>query len=94
MEKIGEISFKGNRLTLVRDKYKINGRLGVSVVMEDGMPYCKLSCNVVDLDLPDEDCFFVKNWSENAEIAKAVKEAGIFEDTELAYPTGWVVTPI
>lgn len=94
MKLIGKILFKGEYLSLMEEEYKNNKRLAVSVVGADGGPYATLSTNIIDADLPDADCFFVKNWSENADLALAIREANIFEVTGLSVPTGRVVAPV
>jgi hypothetical protein len=94
LPKLGEITFRGEKLGIYKENYKNNGRLTIVVSGQDGAPFATLSCNVVDCDLPDVDCFHVKTWSENAELARAVAEAGIFLDTGLCTPTGRVVAPI
>ncbi len=94
MENICTILFHGERLTLMEGKYESNGRIAVAVVGEDGSPYATLSTNIVCADLPDADCFFVKNWSENAELAFAIEQAGIFESVGKSAPAGYATAPI
>jgi len=38
--------------------------------------------------------FCVKNWSENAELAAEAFQTGLFEDTGVKIPTGFVEAPI
>lgn len=47
------------------------------------------SVNLPDAPLP-EGHVFIKDWSENQGMLKALVEAKIVEDTWLTVPTGWV----
>jgi hypothetical protein len=53
----------------------------LAVVLEsddDGEPLAKLSVNLSDsLDLP-LDCFYVKDWSENMQLATEALKSGLF----------------
>lgn len=94
LPKLGELVFKGEKLTIHRENYKNNGRVAILIASADGGPFATLSCNVVDAELPDPDCFHVKVWSENEQIAEAIRQLDIFEDTGLKEQTGRVTAPV
>ena len=69
----------GHTLTVKYEKYANNGRLAVQLFDEKD-PCTTLSCNLPEEDLADGE-FFVKNWSENEEIAICAFRSGLFIDT-------------
>lgn len=91
-EKIGEVVFKGMNISIHRENYK-GGRVAI-ILMEGKMPFTVLSTNLSKEGLADGE-FFVKNWSENEEIAPFILEnTDLFEDTGIAVDTGFVQAPI
>jgi len=74
---------------LIFNKYA-NGRLAISLVSSDiGEPIAGLTVNLPEEALEDGE-FFVKTWSENAEIAKDCLASGHFVDTRKRVTTGFV----
>lgn len=71
------LAFEGKRLTLVLSTYG-NGNLAVEAFLH-GEPYATLSVNMPPYDRLPEGVFFLKEWSENAEIAAAFVESGLIE---------------
>lgn len=69
----------GHTLTVEFKTYANNGRLAVQLFDETD-PCTTLSCNLPDEDLCQGE-FFVKNWSENEEIAACAIRSGLFIDT-------------
>lgn len=52
---------------------------------------CTLSTNLHNPEYQlKENEFFAKTWSENEDIAKAALQTGLFEDTGVREPTGFV----
>lgn len=83
--------------------YASNGAIAIEIWEHPGdtepwdAPICKLSVNIPERakDLPPF-CFFLKDWSENKEIAAAAKRSGWFrrrEDVQSAQ-SGWVVADV
>lgn len=77
---IGYLTIRGEEITLVRGNYRLGNR-AVLAEAADGEPYATLSVNFPDdlvRDLPP-DTFYLKDWSENEEIARLAKVSGLFE---------------
>jgi len=78
------------------------GPLAVILKLEDGEPLATLSVNMYrpecsrdSTDLPP-DCFYVKQWSENEELAAEAMASGLFvqrDDLPVA-ESGWVEAPV
>ena len=58
----------------------MNGALFVGLVDEEG-PYSDVSVNLPESGSLPKDEFFLKNWSENEELANALIEKGIIVPT-------------
>ena len=58
----------------------MNGALFVGLVDEEG-PYSNVSVNLPESGSLPKDEFFLKNWSENEELANALIEKGIIVPT-------------
>lgn len=95
-------TFNSREFGLVRIETKTyagNGALAIELWEHPGdtepwdAPICKLSVNIPERvkDLPP-NCFFLKDWSENAEIALAAKRSGWFRRREDVRPAecGWI----
>ena len=91
---VGELTYRKKKLYLHTDEYATNKRLAITIKDRHGNPEATLSCNVGEVELPDDKCFIVKNWSENEKLAAAIFAAGIFEDTGLIVTTGHVTAPV
>src|SRR5690349_14782998 len=81
-----------NPLTVHFGMYQNNRHLAVSLYDAEGSLYATLSCNL-DGDLGAGE-FFVKNWSENEEIAVSALQSGVFIDTGRRVGAGFVEVPI
>lgn len=94
------VSRKCGTVTVHRGQYH-NGALAVhltTVNSEDEYPdlLTKLSVNFDhSADLP-ENCFHVKEWSENEEIAQEAMASGLFKLREdlPAFDSGFVTSPV
>ena len=84
------MQFRGEALRLVPAGYYDTGRPALSLIDGDGAPYARLTVNLPDApDLPEGN-YYVKTWSENAEVARAVLASGLMLDTGQRVPTGFV----
>jgi hypothetical protein len=84
--------YNGKQMVVCINHYATEGH-PMAVVIESslGERYATLSVNIPDVSLrlkPGQ--FFAKTWSENAMIARAALASGIFVDTGLRIPTGFV----
>lgn len=79
-----------------------DGPLAIVVHLESGEPLATLSVNMYtpqrshdSTDLPP-DCFYVKTWSENEELAAEVLASGLFKErTDLPHAeSGFVSAPV
>lgn len=84
------MNFKFRKSTIKVETHRVygNGRMAVQLT-EEGMPYCTLSVNIEEAELA-EDCFWLKDWSENEEIAKHMLENALIILTGRTYRTGFV----
>ena len=64
------------------DRYRNNNALSVQLFEITGEPYATISVNMPDSNKLENDEFFMKNWSENKEIAKELV------DKKIVIPTG------
>lgn len=79
-----------------------DGPLAIQLALADGEPLARLSVNMYvpecshdSRDLPT-GCFYVKDWSENAEIAEEALASGLFKLCDDMPPasSGFVVAPV
>lgn len=79
-----------------------DGPLSIQLMLADGEPLARLSVNMSapesshdSRDLPP-GCFYVKQWSENAEIAEEALASGLFKVCDDMPPasSGFVVAPV
>lgn len=85
---------RGMRLTVNVGRYAEGGGLAVWVTESSGMPYCKLSVNVLDdFGEPEitEPEFLVPVWNleDDTALVKAVFGTGLFERTGRFVPVGY-----
>lgn len=73
--------------------YLKNNRVALAVREEDGSPVGSLTVNLPDFPLGERE-IFVKDWSENEELAKSMLASGLFKDTGKRVPSGHVMVPI
>ncbi len=66
--------FLGLSLSIVLGEYA-EGTLAVQAIDRDGMPFATLSVNM-SLPMPD-GAFYLKDWSENAQVAEAFIASGL-----------------
>lgn len=76
-------------LILWKDRYPSNSFPSVFlIVAETGEIFSVLSVNVGSR--PPENCFWAKTWGENEHLREKLLETGLFEDTGVRTPTGFV----
>lgn len=77
--------------------YLADGGIAIILVTrEDGYPdlLSKVTVNLSQQGLqPDEDCVFVKDWSESEGMLKAMEEAGWMKATGRRVESGYVRVP-
>ena len=79
---------------VVTSKYN-DGNLAVLLNDEFDSPLARLSVNLPDCDIYlEENQFFAKTYSENAEIAEDALASGLFKQTTISVKNGWVTLPI
>lgn len=79
----------GDEQLTVREERYANGRaLAVVVRDAEGMPYATLSVNLPQPPAPG--CFWLKDWSENEDVALAALAAGIVTLTGRRQQVGFV----
>lgn len=92
MDKIVSIHSKyvNETLKLVSGRYA-NGRLALMLESpESGEAYCTVTVNIPEEKLTDNDCFFLKGWSENEGVPEALVAAGVITLTGRTVKTGHV----
>lgn len=73
-----EFMYEGTMLRLVTARYEVNDNLAVRIVdAATGEPWATLSVNVIENGHLPDGVFYVKDWSENADIAQTVIDAGL-----------------
>ncbi len=79
---------------LVMSRYAVDGTIALLIVdPETSAPLLTASVNIEGANLePDEIC--IKDWSENEGCADALVGAGVLEETEKFFPTGYVVAGV
>jgi hypothetical protein len=75
------LMYRGEPLTL-RERPYPNRNLAVEAVTAAGEPYATLSVNMPPYDKLPDGVFFVKDWSENADIAEALLASGLVVPAE------------
>lgn len=91
-DRIGRILFKGQALSIFTGQY-LEGNVAIYLTEPNHSLYTTLTINLPDK--LEEGEFFIKNWSENEELAPSVlKETDLFEDTGKKVKTGFVEAPI
>lgn len=63
------------------DNYSNNGALAVELVTTDGESYGMLSVNLPDSQILSKDEFFLKDWSENEDLARELIKMGVLIPT-------------
>lgn len=67
------------QVTVTQERYLgPEGPRAIILSLEDGEPLAKLSVNVPESALLPDDCFYVKTWGENEELAKDAADSGLF----------------
>lgn len=84
----------GNGLIVDRGEY-LDGSKALQIMCDDDFPepWCTLTVNMEHGPL-EENHYLVKTWSENAETAHMLLDQGIFEDTGVRVPNGYVEAEI
>jgi hypothetical protein len=73
------------------DNYSNNDALAVELVSADGEPYATVSVNVPGSEQLPKDEFFLKDWSENEPLAKALVDMGAIIPTGKRTSSGFIV---
>lgn len=73
------------------DNYNNNNALAVELVSSDGEPYAMVSVNVPESAELASDEFFLKDWSENEPVAKALVDMGAIIPTGKRTSSGFIV---
>lgn len=81
MDVIGTVAINNEEITLLATSYG-NSKLAVVAMMPDGQQYGTLSVNMPN-DLMPPGVFRMKAWSENARLAEAAINSGLFEPVDL-----------
>lgn len=84
--------YRDENLVMIEGEYSNNGRKAFYVEDEFGENYCTLSVNIPNIPLDDE-CVFIKNYSENEEIYNFLKNRGFLAPTGVYVSSGFVSIP-
>jgi len=89
-----KVTFKSWNCTAIGTYYG-NYRKAIKLVdANDGEPVAIATVNLPDQDIPD-NCVFIKNYSENASMVKAMLEAHIIKPFNLGFvQSGYVKIPL
>lgn len=87
---IGFAETQFGRLAVHAGRYTNGGAIAIELATTDEFPepFCTLSVNFPGLTLAPTD-FYVKTWSENAEIIEPLLRCGLFEDTGVRKDIGF-----
>lgn len=89
---MNKVKFRGLELDVQFARYG-NGRVAITLIDMNGEhgpePYCVASVNIPAAQCPDNHTF-IKDWSENEGVQKALVDAGIISLTGVIVPTGFV----
>ena len=104
MKPIGTfVSTNWGRVTVLRGHYgTANGPLAIALETDEGEPLATLSVNLYKPDCSHDsrdlpaNCFYVKTWSENEELAKEAQASGLFvcRDDLGVGRSGFVTAPV
>lgn len=72
-----KVHFYGEDLELKKTKYIGNDSLALLLVDQMGQLFYKVTVNVDNVQMPNENTAVVKDYSENEGILDALKEAGV-----------------
>lgn len=90
-----ETSYGTFDLTIFIGKYSIGGALAIQLMDTMGDPYITLTVNLPTFNnMLADDEVFIKNWTENEEIAKSLLAQGLFLDTCKSVATGYALAPV
>ena len=89
-----KVKFKQWNCVVVKSKYIENDLIALVLKEEEtGEPVATASVNIVDYDMSEEsakDHTFIKDWSENQGMLKALTEQGVVEFAGVVQRTGFV----
>ena len=78
---------------LTKDKLRIskynNGRIAISAIDSDGIPLCKCTVNLPDIQIPD-DFVLIKNYSENEGVLEDLIEMDVISEAITTIPSGFI----
>lgn len=83
-----KLTVGGEELTVKTERYANGKALAVVVKDAEGAPYATLSVNLPQPPAPN--CFWLKDWSENEDVALAALAAGVVELTGRRQQSGFV----
>lgn len=83
-----KVKFLGEECSVEFRKYQ-NGRTALELICEDGSPMAVATVNIPEVPI-NEHHVFVKDWSENEGMAKALTDAGYIKPTGHLQKTGHV----
>jgi hypothetical protein len=85
--------FFDGKLKLIKTNYSGNNRIALKLVsIEDNEPWFTVTVNLPEEPL-DDNCVFIKDFSENEGILDCMVKAGVIELTGRLVETGYVVVP-
>ncbi|MBA1280447.1 hypothetical protein [Stutzerimonas stutzeri] len=70
-----------------------NKRIAFRLTCEDGEPYGALTCNIVDVEIEDDE-ICIPVWNLREELIAGYLATGQFEETGKGVETGFVVAPV
>lgn len=89
-----KVKFKQWNCIVVKSKYIENDRIALVLKEEEtGESVATASVNIVDYDMSEESAkyhTFIKDWSENQGMLKALTEQGVIKETGIFWQTGFV----
>jgi hypothetical protein len=88
---LGTLTFGGEQITLHESSYA-DGTPAILATDASGAPYATLSVNTGRPLAPRH--LAIKTWSENEGLAEAARTSGLFEETAMTIPTGFVQAPV
>jgi hypothetical protein len=88
MNLIGTLKYGEENLSVYETTYRESGTVAVVVQDEMGVPYCKMSTFVENLNLPPNE--FVVTHNTGGKLRQALLESGLFEETNTAVSYGFV----
>ena len=89
MKHLATIKYHEESLRVMETEYAYSERIAIQILRANDELYATLSVNLPQSPLKRDE-FFVKTWSENAEISDVIRCLDLFEDTGKRVSTGFV----